>query len=131
MVQPSDGGKGAVALRKRGAGGFSLAYKGHNEHTVHVETSLIWKAIPDDAASSSSQGAEHMPSAPQLEQEPRQLSWALPDRVGRVKPGQEKTEEMLTLSHDGCRPRLGTQFLPGDSGTTWAGLLGADDGSAH
>lgn len=68
---------------------------------MHVETSLNWKVILDDAASTSSQGAERTPSAPQLEQEPRQLSWALPDSVGHVKPGQEKPEQMLTLSHNG------------------------------
>lgn len=44
MFQPSEGGKGAVAWRKRGAGGFSVPCKQHNEDTVHVETSLIWKA---------------------------------------------------------------------------------------
>lgn len=31
MLQPSDGGKGAVAWKKRGAGGFSVPYKWHDE----------------------------------------------------------------------------------------------------
>lgn len=93
--------KRGCGMGKRGAGGFSMPYKRHNEDTVHVETSLIWKAIPDDVTSSSCQGAEHMPRAPQLGQAPRQLSWPLPDSVGQVKPGQGKPEEMLTLSHVG------------------------------
>jgi len=85
VLQPSDGEKGAVACRKRGAGGFSVPCKRHKEDTMHVETSLIRKVLPDDATSNSCQGAEHTPSAPQLGQ--GQLSWALPGSVGWVKPG--------------------------------------------
>lgn len=53
--------------------------------TLYVKTSLIHKAIPNDATSSLCQGAERSLDTPQMERRLRQLSWVLPGSVGESR----------------------------------------------
>lgn len=53
--------------------------------TLYVKTSLIHKAIPNDATSSLCQGAERSLNTPQTERRLRQLSWVLPGSVGESR----------------------------------------------
>lgn len=62
-----------------------LCHANRVTRTLHVKTSLIRKAIPNDATSSLCQGAQHSLSTPQTERGPRQLSWVLPGSVGETR----------------------------------------------